>query len=46
MPKKQNARKPNKTARYRAGLKAKQVKRVARKAGMLRKRKNGGRLRR
>lgn len=44
MPKKTVARKANKTARYRAKLKAKSVKRTARKAGQLTKRRAGGRL--
>jgi hypothetical protein len=46
MPKKAVSRKRNKTARLRAGLKAKSVKRKDRKAGLLQKRRAGGRLRR
>lgn len=36
--------KPNKTARYRAGLKAKHKKVRLRKAGWLRKKRPGGRM--
>lgn len=46
MPKKPVARNRNKTARMRAKLKAKSVKRRDRKAGLLRKRRPDGRLRR
>lgn len=34
----------NKTARYRAGLKAKWKKRALRRTGQMRKRRSGGRL--
>mgnify|MGYP001568160784 CR=1 FL=1 len=46
MPKKASPRKRNKTARYRAKLKAKHTKQRARPAGQLRKRGTGRRLHR
>lgn len=46
MPKKPVARNRKKTARYRAGLKAKHTKQRLRKSGQLRKRKPNGRLQR
>ena len=44
MPKKPVARNRRKSARLRAGLKAKHTKQRMRKSGMLRKRKADGRL--
>ncbi len=44
MPKKPVARNRRKSARLRAGLKAKHLKQRMRKSGMLRKRKSDGRL--
>lgn len=46
MPKDAKPKNRRKSARHRAGLKAKHTKQRMRKAGMLRKRKAGGRLRR
>jgi hypothetical protein len=44
MPKKPTKKNRNKTARYRAGLKAKHTKQRARHAGLMRKRRGGRRL--
>lgn len=46
MPKTQPSRKRNKSARYRAKLAAKHTKQRMRVKGELKKRRNGGRLRR